>query len=673
MSAYAPNVCYVPEAAAVAQQPVYHYQQPGPPPSHLLAAPQDDQRKRAFTDGGCFVAFVAFLAVMAFVAWYALAEGAPARLYRGVNFNGKICGYDRGVIDLPYLYFPLDPSTSRPNLLVQDGRCVRFCPSNEDVKVGRTIPVSRRHTDVDEDGSSALTVEYNVESPAYASEVVGNAFCLPKDEKLRADAASALRSTWRQVAFAIGSMSSAFPVIVSYVIVATVMAFTVTWLLRFIPSLVLWLSSIYLVCLLVGGGIGLIRHGTYGKLHEVAALVFPMSWDWSIIIGVCLIIAGAATALSLWAAGKALTNAVKALELAGDVMYDIPNVLLTVPTITTAVIYLWMFLWIGISLNVFSLGKYVSGIVSIPLGRNGGGAYLPLHRQFVFPAFSIFAILFWCLGSWWIMETINAFTQFVLAYTGVSWYFSPPLPGSNGRERDVGPTPSLFAMSFGLAYHVGSFALGGVIMGGTRLLRALFCWASHRHSGSNDPCRIFLLNLFGNAVAPIRALVDTFTATGWVEMALTSVPFIPAMHGTTRRTHAASMPPSTRLTGTVAMISWILCASVAFTAGLLCYLSLARAGPYTKHTSQLFVASPLFAAMVTTVFSGFITAQFTAMWDVTADALLYCFTVEASEATLEDGHVSKFHDPPQLRQLLLGVMQDADRAVEAEEVMWDNE
>eukprot|EP00914_Ancora_sagittata_P017159 GHVO01033857.1.p1 GENE.GHVO01033857.1~~GHVO01033857.1.p1 ORF type:complete len:683 (-),score=10.83 GHVO01033857.1:116-2164(-) len=672
---YGTNVCYlqqsIPQGMPPVQQPhlaaptpVIQYQQAQhhPHPMTYVTSssprPRQTHRTRSMTDSGCFVIFAVFLAGMGIVALYSLMHGEPARLYKGVNFNGKTCGYHAGVQQLPYLYYPLDPSNSNSmTLLVEDGRCVKFCPSSEDVKAGRTIPVTKRHTEPGKDGGSVLTVEYNLHTPAYSSEIVGNALCLPKESRLRAQAAHAFGIRWRQIAFAIGSMSAAFPVMISYAVVGVAVAIGITSLLQWIPSLVLWVSSIYLVCTMIGGGISLMHFGNRGLIHDIGATIFMLNYRWTVIIGAALVISGVAVAFSLWAAGGALNNAVKSLELANDVLYDIPGVVMLAPFTSAGAIFIWMILWIGLSLYVFSLGEYVTGIIQFPLGLNGGGQYLSLHRHLVYPISAVIAILYWCLGSCWIMETINSFSHFVVAYTGTAWYFSPPVPGTNGKERNVGPSPSLFALYTSLSYHIGSFAIGGIVMGITRLFRTFFCWASSKYARSRDPCLQVLLHTFDCCIVPIRHLVDTFSTAGYVEMALSSLPFHAAMVTSARRHCGGVVPPSARLTGSVTMISWVICGCVSLTMALLCHLSVTKADYYTHHSSASYVASPIFVSAVTAVFVAYLTAQFTAVYDVTADSLLYSFTVEAFEAGADD-HTGKFNAPPQLRQLLLSVMED---------------
>lgn len=116
------------------------------------------------------------------------------------------------------------------------------------------------------------------------------------------------------------------------------------------------------------------------------------------------------------------------------------------------------------------------------LDQNGDLGILPIHREFVWDArFIFFGILWWC-ALFWITEVLRAFSKFVVAYCGTLWYFSTP---DGEEERETGWYPPLRAMQLGWAYHSGSFAVAGLVMGTTRPLRILFSWAASKYLASN--------------------------------------------------------------------------------------------------------------------------------------------------------------------------------------------
>ena len=121
----------------------------------------------------------------------------------------------------------------------------------------------------------------------------------------------------------------------------------------------------------------------------------------------------------------------------------------------------------------------------IPMGleQNGDIGVLPLHRDFVWDVRFIFFGALWWLALFWVIEAMTAFAHFVISYTATVWYFSPP---EGADERDVGWFPPLVAIGLGSIHHLGSFAVGGLVMGVTRPIRLLFPWAATKHLASTE-------------------------------------------------------------------------------------------------------------------------------------------------------------------------------------------
>lgn len=117
------------------------------------------------------------------------------------------------------------------------------------------------------------------------------------------------------------------------------------------------------------------------------------------------------------------------------------------------------------------------------LEQNGDIGVLPLHRDFVWDVRFIFFGALWWLALFWVIEAMTAFAHFVISYTATVWYFSPP---EGADERDVGWFPPLVAIGLGSIHHLGSFAVGGLVMGVTRPIRLLFPWAATKHLASTE-------------------------------------------------------------------------------------------------------------------------------------------------------------------------------------------
>ena len=61
--------------------------------------------RRPLTDRFTLLLFVLWGLGALVVAFWGVSNGNLGRLYKGVNYNGKICGIDSGVEALPFLYW----------------------------------------------------------------------------------------------------------------------------------------------------------------------------------------------------------------------------------------------------------------------------------------------------------------------------------------------------------------------------------------------------------------------------------------------------------------------------------------------------------------------------------------------------------------------------------------
>ncbi|CDJ41678.1 hypothetical protein, conserved [Eimeria tenella] len=401
----------------------------------------DAEPKRRVTDQNWLGAFSAFLLFCLFFVVLALTEGSPSRLFKGMNYQGKTCGVDPEVRDLPYLYFPLDPRESFASIMLNDGRCVAKCPTEEDVEGGLTIPTPIRETSIDPSKTSAMTVEYLLLSPAYAATLMADAYCIPLDPSLRSQLSPALNNTFRQVQLAIGSFYSAWGTIFGYLIFAVFTSLAFSASIRLSPGLVLGSAAISSIVLSFAAGGLLIKSGFTGVLDQDKG-------------------------------------------------------------------------------SFYSLDYTLAMFIPMGLEQNGDIGILPLHREFVWDVRFVFFGALWWFALFWVIEAMMAFAHFVISYSATVWYFSPP---EGADERDVGWFPPLVAMGLGSIHHMGSFAVGGLVMGATRPIRLLFPWAATKHLASTEDSPVVhsLRNTFRSIMSPLTYIVDRFTSSGYIEVVST--------------------------------------------------------------------------------------------------------------------------------------------------------
>eukprot|EP01068_Selenidium_serpulae_P018393 Selendium_serpulae@DN6454_c2_g1_i1.p1 len=621
---------------------------------------ENEAPSRKTTDMWALVLLLAFLAGGVVVAVDSTARGSIPSLYRGVNYSGLVCGVDPPVLDMPFLYFPLDPTKSTHSLLLKDGRCVEACPSVDDVKAKRTIPVSRRDTQLDPKHGSAVVMEFRVQTPVYATRLVANSFCVPADAALARQLTPILASRSSQLSMALGGVASAWPVIVMFVglgYALTVLMWVVMIRATAMLAVALSVAGAVVGCVMGGGYIvatGMFAVGGAEELRIVKSL-YSMNYLWSIIVGVAVIGVGAAVGALAVASGRKLLTAAKTLEVTAVPLCDISSIFIP-SAIATGVGVLFLSLWTFVLLKIAGRFGLAFEPVVMPLDRNGDFVAMPLHREMVFTGAGAVCLLYWLLLLFVAVEYVWAFLDFIVCYSSTVWYFSPP---EGADERDVGWFPSLVAVKLGLLHHSGSFALGGVVMGATRPLRVAAQLVSA--SGARRILGDAFEERMGGVAALAKALSDQLSPTGFVEMSISSTPFWISMGAAAQRLLISAHPP-TRLCGLTSFVtrSWLLFVA-ALTAACSC-ATLRSLTVFSSVGSPTFVSSPLLVAGLVGLFSAVLASHVTGVWAAAADAMLYCFLVESTGPTgqMDDNPMSKIHAPGQLKELIVDAIEERE-------------
>ena len=238
------------------------------PASTVAMGSAETEPKRRVTDQNWLAFFSAFMLFCLFFVVLAFTEGSPSRLYKGMNYQGKTCGVDPEVRDLPYLYFPLDPREAFASIMINDGRCVAKCPTEEDVENGLTIPTPIRETSIDAARTSAITAEYLLLSPAYAATLMADAYCIPLDPSLRSQLVPALNNTSRQLQFAVGSFVNSWGCVFGYLFLAVFVSLAFSASIRLAPGLLFGVAAAGSIGLAFLAGGSLIKNGFSGVLDQ---------------------------------------------------------------------------------------------------------------------------------------------------------------------------------------------------------------------------------------------------------------------------------------------------------------------------------------------------------------------------------------------------------------------
>eukprot|EP00916_Digyalum_oweni_P016386 GHVL01026873.1.p1 GENE.GHVL01026873.1~~GHVL01026873.1.p1 ORF type:complete len:269 (+),score=23.97 GHVL01026873.1:153-959(+) len=221
---------------------------------------EDTTEDRRCTDIPCCLIFLAFIGVLLYVLAIGASEGNPGRLYRGINYNGKVCGVDFGVIDKPYLFWPTSPDPPF-EVDLDTPVCISSCPTQEDVDAGMTVNYPSRKTISNDDTHTITTAVDSTPVAVYASKPFLHSYCEPLNTNLAHHVTKGASSHFRQFQEAMAGVGTAWPVLVGALGVTILLCFIYGSMLRFcVGALVITVSIVSTVSLFLIG-IGLIEAG----------------------------------------------------------------------------------------------------------------------------------------------------------------------------------------------------------------------------------------------------------------------------------------------------------------------------------------------------------------------------------------------------------------------------
>ena len=443
-------------------------------PTIPIVEAEPDTGERRSTDQGWKVGFLLTSLLAALVALTAGAKGVPEVLYRGVNFNGLICGVDGPVLDRPYTYYPLSATSKRPSLLLKEPQCVAACPGIADVGKTLDVPMSQ----LERDASSSVVVQYRVNTPLYATRLVADYLCVPLDARLKAAVLGAYQGLGRQMRFGLGTAAHAWPAIFLSVMVCAVLGSAVLVSLvgqaSWLPSL---LAAPSIPVLMFTIACYSFWFAIAGKVPNIYFKFFPATFSVSALLGVVFLF-GSVIAACLVAVNWPIYGVVANTTKVTSHAFWSSNVLpvssgLATLTATFAGLAFDVLRRIVASASVSAVEE------SLAINENGGVSVVPLHRavRFLAPGVVLGCVV-WIAASIWIVFTLINLNRFVVAYTGATWYFSDPAT-CGCDQRDVGWCPALIALEIGLKHHLGSMALGALGLPLT-VVKSAFAFLSRR-------------------------------------------------------------------------------------------------------------------------------------------------------------------------------------------------
>ncbi|XP_026191016.1 uncharacterized protein LOC113146804 [Cyclospora cayetanensis] len=390
-----------------------------------------------------------------------LSHASPQKLTAGVDWKGRVCGLDGGVAHLPLLYWP---SKQPPK-----------APSREELDGSNLLPVSQEEQTraalqpsgvCDSDSERLNFCSWYSPVPA---RLMLQRFCVFSDERGFIRDHGVLHSWLHWV----GDLALVWPLAAPLVVISLIAAAELTFLLSsihfFSRARAAW-STV---------------HGTAASVASEAGLKTPFDASFTAIplwISVSLGVLSAAAAvvllLCVLSFRRQLSLCTTVIRSAAGVLREAPSkFLLLLPGFTALTFAVHAAIALFGILHVMAGSAKFSVPVQTPYGAFSPWQGLSLGT---WGRVSVCIVVFVAL---WTSAFISGVCQLITAYFTACCYFTP----NDADRREVLSAKANESVRIIMKNHLGSAALGGLLLSTVEVLRLCLCWARRISPQRNEP------------------------------------------------------------------------------------------------------------------------------------------------------------------------------------------
>jgi len=581
----------------------------------------DLKSRHGCTDVPCCLLFAVALVAFAMLLAWCVRHGNLGRLYHGIDYRGHVCGVDHAVADKPYLYWcPLSMSGSSVSLNLQKPICVQSCPG-----AGTAGPASTPMYSIQPE-CEVVSGPEGVAS--YKTKVLLGRYCFPRTGKRQIKAMvksitggkGNLKSAAGQAMESLSTIPAAWPVLLGVFLASIVMGYVYLALLRHCAEPLVWASMLLTFLGLVLLGVYLWRNaaslgaaglpdgvpaqqgleGLEGHEEEAARIIAGVCW--ALALGVVVL---ACCFRHSIAAAAACT------EVACDAMFEMPSLLIA-PAVKAVIKGTLCFALLFGFLLLYSTAKVSEG------GGDG------ISRKFEFKPEQYWMMIFYMAVSFWILAFVSALYQFVIAYATAEYYYTPY---DHDDEKDVGCCVLCEGLHIGLLYHAGSLAFGSLLIALLQTLQKVIEYAEQKNEETANSqvikCLLCCCACFVNCC---KDIVKFINRNAYIDIAITSHNFCDAAK--------RALETIIELGGAMAILNGATyvftvfgTALITLACGALAEVAAAH-GAFAGSGSVSVAGCPLAPMLVSMLVGCLVALDFMNVFDMTSDALLYCYGVD---------------------------------------------
>jgi len=221
-------------------------------------------------------------------------------------------------------------------------------------------------------------------------------------------------------------------------------------------------------------------------------------------------------------------------------------------------------------------------------------------------------------GTFWLLELANAVSQFVISYSVVLWYYTP-------KPKGFGPhIPLVRGFIVGIVFHLGTLALGALLVAICRPLRLMFTLINNKaSSGDNFVCEV-LRQCASTCHVCFRRYLEPLSKNAYIDVCISSTSFCAAAKTSLG---FISTEGGSVLAMTGACFIYCITGVLGISAAVaeFAYIVVATNSEFTTDNSLNYVADPLFVTAICAILGASIAISFMVVFDHSADTLLYTY------------------------------------------------
>lgn len=434
---------------------------------------------------------------------------------------GRVCGLDKGVEHLPYLYWPSKVPPKGPTDTELDSCslvpvCTAECPSG--------FTQSRLPGLCDTDSESRGFCSWY--SPRSAKLMLRR-FCVFSDASGVPRDHGILHSWFHWV----GDLALVWPLAFLVPLASFALAYGFFWVLRKAATSVIGLLvlSIELLLLACSYHFFVVARSTAFTAHAAAvyagpydapyrSFVFLPSWAAGALGATCALCAVGVLLLVL-AWWKQLALCTTVLKSAAMVLHEAPPKFLALLPVFTATAFAvhTAFALLGV------LHLMASGSVA-PVSPPGICGYADPWHRLSLGAWGRLSVAFVVLMALWTSAFISGVCQLVISYFTACCYFTP----HDADRREILNAKTGESARVVFRNHLGSAALGALLLSVVELVRICLSWIRRMNAQRNETVFRMVLRTVANTLAAVHGALSILTQTAFVYVALLGQPLFSA-------------------------------------------------------------------------------------------------------------------------------------------------